>query len=261
MTYKVLYPYRPKPFLRLLAVLLLSCSLAALGGCAGINLEKVDFAKIFKKKKSPTVNKTAEQLMQMGTQNLAKSNFSDAADDFKKLKEEYPYSKYATIAELKLGDAYFGEEKYVESAMSYTEFARLHPNNENAPYVLYQAGMSHFLMFSATDRDLAETDKAMKVFNTVVDNYPNSEYAAKAKKQLFECRKRLACHLYCIAKQYFISKHFSAAKKRLQTLKQKYPDEITKLGFSSRVDAMLAKCGTEIAKGPQKPDIWIRMGF
>ncbi|MGC9197152.1 MAG: outer membrane protein assembly factor BamD [Syntrophobacteraceae bacterium] len=244
-----------------MAVLLLCGSLAALGGCAGINLEKVDFAKIFQKKKSPTVDKTAEQLMQMGTQNLAKSYFSDAADDFKKLKEEYPYSKYATIAGLKLGDAYFGEQKYVESAMSYTEFARLHPNNEHAPYVLYQAGMSHFLMFSATDRDLAETAKAMKVFNTVIDNYPDSKYAAMAKKQLFECTKRLACHLYCIGKQYFISGHYSAARKRLETLKQKYPEEIVKLGFSPKVEEMLAKCGTEIAKGPEKPDIWVRMGF
>ncbi len=257
----VLISDRLKPVFRLSALSLLLFTFAALGGCSYVNLENIDFHKVFAKNTSPTVNKTAEQLMHMGTENLAKKNYSDAAEDFKKLKEAYPYSKYATIAGLKLGDAYFGEQKYVEAAMSYKEFARLHPGDANAPYVLYQAGMSEFLMFTATDRDQVETHKAIAIFNTLIENFPGSEYALRARKQLAECNKRLASHLFCIAKQYYLSRHYSAAKTRLLTLKQKYPDEMVALGYQPQVEKMIAKCKTEVAKGPVKPDIWVRMGL
>jgi outer membrane protein assembly factor BamD len=252
---------RSKPVCRLLALLPLVVAFTALSGCAGVNLEKVDFSKIFAKKKSPTVNKTAEQLMDMGTANLRNGKYSDAAEDFKKLKEEYPYSKYATRASLKLGDAYLGDEKYVEAAMSYKEFARLHPNNENTPYVLYQAGMSHFLMFSDTERDPAETTEAMKIFKTLINNYPGTQYAAKSQKQLAECEKRLTCHLFGVARQYFISGDYWAAKKRLVAMRQKYPREMADLGYGPQVEQMLAKCDQEVARGPKGPDFWCRMGL
>lgn len=252
-----------KSVFRPLALLLPLVALTALSGCMGqgINLENINFHKLFAKKKSPTANKTAEQLIHMGMANLKAQKFSDAADDFKKLKEEYPYSKYASLASLKLGDAYFGEEKYVQAAMSYSDFARLHPNNENTPYVLYQAAMSHFLMFTEVDRDPDATTAAIKIFNTVIDNYPGSEYAAKAQKQLLECRKRLAGHLFGIAQQYYISGDYSAAKVRLDMLREKYPEEIADLGYVPRLRRMLAKCGKEVARGPKKPDIWTRIGF
>ncbi len=252
---------RSKPLFRPLALILLLVALAAQSGCAAINLEDINFSHMFSKKQSPVVNKTAEQLIDMGMADLRQQNFSEAAEAFKKLKEEYPYSKYATLASLKLGDAYFGEEKYVLSAMSYKEFARLHPNNENAPYVLYQAAMSHFLMFTATDRDPAETAAAIKIFHTVIDNYQGSEYAAKARKQLLECDKRLASHLFGVARQYYVSGDYFAAKTRLDTVKQQYPKQIAELGYRPRLDKMLAKCDSEVAKGPKRPDIWTRCGF
>ncbi len=83
---------------------------------------------------------------------MDKQEYEKAADDFKKLKEHYPYSKYAILAELKLGDAYLFDKKYSEAALTYEEFVRLHPRNEVIPYVLYQVGMSHFLTFTAVDR-------------------------------------------------------------------------------------------------------------
>lgn len=252
---------RLKPFFRPLALVLVLFTLTALSGCADVNLANVKWSKIFKKKKAPIVNKTAEQLIHMGMDNLGKRHFSDAADDFKKLKEEYPYSKYATLASLKLGDAYFGEQKYVEAGMSYEEFARLHPNSKHTPYVLYRAGMSHFLMFTAADRDPAETRKAIKIFDTLIANYPGSEYAAKARRQLIECKKRLAVHIFTMAKQFYLSGHYPAAKGRLDSMEKKYPTEIAELGYGPSIKKMLAKCQVEIAKGPPRPSRLVRWGF
>ena len=113
---------------------------------------------------------------------LEKKDYEKAAEDFKKLKEHYPYSKYAILADLKLGDAYFYDKKYSEAAMAYEEFVRLHPRNEVVPYVLYQIGMSHFLTFTTVDRDPEETKMAMQAFEKVIQNFPEIGIRSKSRK-------------------------------------------------------------------------------
>ena len=250
---------RSKRVFRLLGLLLLVIAFSALNGC-GTNLKEYYFGDLFGKKSS-TIDKTAEQLALSGMGKLQKKDYKDAAEDFKKLKEHYPYSKYAILAELKLGDAYFYDKKYSEAAMTYEEFVRLHPRNDVIPYVLYQVGMSHFLTFSAVDRDPEETKTAMQAFEKVIQNFPQSEYAAKSEKQIMECKKRIISHMFGVARHYYINRYYAAAKTRLDTMIQKYPQAVADLGYGPRVEKMLAKCEIEIAKGERKPDLWTRIGF
>jgi outer membrane protein assembly factor BamD len=145
--------------------------------------------------------------------------------------------------------------------MSYEEFVRLHPRNEVIPYVLYQVGMSHFLTFTTVDRDPEETKTAMEAFEKVIQNFPKSEYAAKSEKQIMECKKRIISHMFGVARHYYINKYYAAAKTRLDTMVQKYPQAVADLGYGPTVEKMLAKCDKEVAKGERKPDIWTRVGF
>jgi outer membrane protein assembly factor BamD len=231
----------------------------SLNGCSSTFKESF-LGGVFSKKPS-TIDKTAEQLAQSGMAKLQKKDYSGAADDFKKLKEHYPYSKYAILAELKLGDAYYYDKKYTEAAMTYEEFARLHPRNEVAPYVFYQIGMSHFLTFSAVDRDPEETKTAMQAFEKVVQNFPQTEYAAKSEKQIVECKKRIILHMFSVATHYYKNKHYSAAKTRLDTMMQQYPQAVADMGYGPRVEKMRVECEAEMAKGEKKPDFWTRVGF
>jgi outer membrane protein assembly factor BamD len=252
---------RSKPVFGLPGVFLLCIALLALNGCSSLsNLKEYYLGDLFSKK-SKTIDKTAEQLALSGMANLGKKDYAKAAEDFKNLKEHYPYSKYAILAELKLGDAYFGDRKYLEAAMSYEEFVRLHPRNEVIPYVLYQVGMSHFLTFSNVERDPEETKTAMQAFEKVIQNFPHSEYAAKSQQQIIECKKRLVSHMYSVAKHYYLNKYYAAAKTRLDTMIEKYPQSMADLGYGPSVEKMLAKCNREVAKGERKPDFWTRAGF
>ena len=251
---------RSKLVFRPLGILLLLIALAAVNGCSLANLKQYSFGDMFKKK-SATVDKTAEQLAVSGMANLEKKDYEKAEEDFKNLKEHYPYSKYAILADLKLGDAYFGAQKYSEAALSYEEFVRLHPRNEVIPYVLYQVGMSHFLTFTSVDRDPEETKTAIQSFEKVIQNFPQSEYAAKSEKQIIECKKRIISHMFSVAKHYYINKRYAAAKTRLEAMKEKYPQAVADLGYGPTVEKMLAQCNKEVAKGERKPDFWTRVGF
>jgi len=130
------------------------------------------------------------------------------------------------------------------------------------PYVLYQVGMSHFLTFTNVDRDPDETKTAIQSFEKVIQNFPKSEYAAKSEKQIIECKKRVIAHMFSVAQHYYNVKRYSAAKMRLDTMIQKYPEAVADLGYGPAIQKMLVKCDKEMPKEQSaKPDFWTRMGF
>ena len=120
-----------------ITVLFLPILMLGISGCDSY-LVKFYFGDTFGKGSSSSVERSAEQLVMEGMQKMQKKDYEDAIKDFRQLKERYPYSKYAILAELKLGDAHFLNKDYADAAIAYEEFARLHPRNEVVPYVLYQ---------------------------------------------------------------------------------------------------------------------------
>ena len=232
-------------------------------GISGCNSYLVNFyfGDTFGKGSSSSVEKSAEQLVIEGTQEMQKKDYEDAVKSFQQLKERYPYSKYAILAELKLGDAHFYNKDYTDAAIAYEEFARLHPRNEIIPYVLYQIGMCHFLSFTSVNRDQEETRLAMESFQRLIQAFPQSEYALKAKQQLFECQKRIVAHEYGVGRLYFIMGEFYAARERLDLINRKYPQAVSALGYQEQIDKMLTASQNRLNEGGKKPSAWTRFGF
>lgn len=244
--------------LTLLAALLL---LITAQGCGGTNLVQYYFGDLFGKGSGSIAEKNADLLAMEGVQLMQKRDYDGAIKNFKQLKEHYPYSKYAPLAELKLGDAHFYNKDYSQAAIAYDEFARLHPRNEVVPYVVYQIGMCHFLAFSSVDRDPEETRLAVESFQRVVQNYPQSEYSQRAQKQLFECQKRIVAHEFNVGRFYYVQGKYSSAKTRLDNAGKAYPQAAADLGYTQSIEKMIADCDKRIARGDERPSIWTRMGF
>jgi outer membrane protein assembly factor BamD len=246
--------------LRHFVVLLPAIFMLGICGCDSY-LVKFYFGDTFGKGSSAAVEKSAEQLAIEGTQKMQKKDYEDAIKAFQQLKERYPYSKYAILAELKLGDAHFYNKNYTDAAIAYEEFARLHPRNEVIPYVLYQIGMCHFLSFTTVDRDQEETRLAMEAFQRLIHAYPQSEYSLKAKKQLFECEKRIVAHEFYVGRLYYIMGEFYAARERLAFIDHNYPQAVRDLGYEEEIKKMLAASQQRLAEGGKRPSFWNRIGF
>jgi outer membrane protein assembly factor BamD len=255
------FPFRlVRNLFRVAVLFLLSIPIIGVGGCDSY-LVKFYFGDTFSKGSSSAVEKSAEQLAAEGMQKIQKKDYEDAVKDFRQLKERYPYSKYAMLAELKLGDAHFYNGDYTDAAIAYEEFARLHPRNEVIPYVLYQIGMCHFLAFSDIDRDQEETRLAIEAFQRLIQTFPDSEYALKANKQLFECQKRIAAHEFHVGRLYFIMGEYYAARERLEVVNRKYPQAIKDMGYDVELDKMLTASANRVNEGGKKPSFWHRWGF
>ncbi|MBF0494974.1 MAG: outer membrane protein assembly factor BamD [Deltaproteobacteria bacterium] len=200
------------------SLVMLSLFLVALPGCTVLNWLGLTNPP---KEEAPM---GPHQLAAEGMDEFNDRHYKKAIELFKQIKDRYPYSKYAVLAELKTADAHYSLEEYVEAAFEYQDFEKLHPKNDVVPYVIYQTGMCYYNQMLTIDRDQSATESAAKEFERLARTYPNSDYAVKAKARRDKCIRNLADHEYYIGEFYFKSKHYQAALGRFKGILEKYPD-------------------------------------
>jgi len=188
--------------------------------------------------------------MERGMESMAAGHYQSAIDAFEKIRDRYPYSKYAIVAELKLADAMFGKGSYDEAYDAYDEFERLHPTNPRIPYVIYQKGMCHFRQIGTIDRDQSHTIKAKEEFERLIRRFPDDTYARLAQKRLRDCYIELAEHELYVGKFYYKIKKYEAAKGRFLYILRNYPD----LGQYHEALKYLSLCEQKLAEKRAKND-------
>jgi len=151
-------------------------------------------------------------------------DYKDAIESFEKLKDWYPFSKYAILAELKIGDAYYHLEEYEDAIAAYENFESLHPRNEAIPYVIYQTGLCYFERIDTIDRDQSTAQKALETFERLKKQFPKDPYSIKAEEHIKKCHKSLAGHDFYVGLFYYNSKHYKAALHRFKKILTQYPD-------------------------------------
>ncbi|MBI9077809.1 MAG: outer membrane protein assembly factor BamD [Desulfatibacillum sp.] len=192
--------------------------------------------------------KNAEELASDGIRLYEKGDYTQAIDSFVKLKDWYPFSKYAILAELKLADAYFQRKNYEDAIYAYEYFEGLHPRNEAIPYVIFQIGMCYFKQMALPDRDQTATESAVENFMRLAREYPESPEAAMALEHVKICQDTLARHDLFVGAYYFKAKEFHAARVRFADILSTYPD----VGVHRRALEYLALCDAFIAKEEAK---------
>jgi outer membrane protein assembly factor BamD len=151
-------------------------------------------------------------------------NYPRAIELFQEVIDNYPYSEYATLAELKIADVYFDQERYDEAASYYQDFVELHPTHAQVPYSLYRHGLCSSERIDTADRDQSSTHDAVEQFQALLDGYPDSEYAADARARLREASDMLARHDVEVG-DFYLGRHecHSAARRYRQALSA-YPE-------------------------------------
>jgi len=194
--------------------------------------------------KDADVEKPAHELAANGTEAFEEREYKDAIKYFGKLRDWYPFSKYAKLAELKIADAHYHLGEYDEAIMAYEEFEELHPKNEAIPYVIYQIGLCHYEQLDTVDRDQRSASQAIATFNRLFKNYPDDPYSLKAQELYRLCLKSLAEHDLYVGLFYYKTKHYKAALQRFQAVVQQYPD----VGAHQTALKYIAACKTVLAE-------------
>ena len=198
---------------------------------------------------SKSDEKTAQELVNDGMEAFNRQRYRSAIESFDKLKDWYPFSKYAILAELKIADAHFYLGEYEAAIVAYESFENLHPRNEATPYVIFQRGLSYIEQLDTIDRDQTAAKKAFETFNRLKKTYPTSEYTAQADNYIRLSLKNMASHEFYVAEYYFKNKHYKAAVLRFRTVVAGYPD----VGLTQKALEYIARCETELAEEEATP--------
>jgi outer membrane assembly lipoprotein YfiO len=128
--------------------------------CSGCNTLKKSWKSLF----GANLAESAQMLAWDGMDAYEDGDFTKAIANFQQLKDWYPFSKYAILAELKIADSNYHLKRYEEAIFAYEEFEKLHPRNEAIPYVIYQIGRCYFDQIDTIDRDQTPARKAYETF-------------------------------------------------------------------------------------------------
>ena len=163
---------------------------------------------------------------------LKKEEYDKAISYFQFVRSKYPFSKYASLSDLKIADARFAQKKWLDAAAAYGVFIRLHPRHEEVSYASYRVGASYFhavpedyfLLPPSTSRDQSFTKEALSAIERFILQFPDSPYlddALSKQKLLFSY---LAQHNKYIASYYKRRGRFLAAIDRYLSIEELYPE-------------------------------------
>jgi outer membrane protein assembly factor BamD len=198
------------------------------------------------KKKEP--EKTPEGMYNESLRLLSLKKYPQAAEGFKRFKEEFPLSPNTPLAELRTADALYLDKNYAEAIVLYEEFKKLHPVHPEVPYVIYQEGMCQFNQMLTVDRDQTVTEKALEQFRYLIANFPQNKYVPDAGTKMQLCLRHLAENEFYIGHFYFRKRHYKGALGRFEDILKKYPDS----GLEGKINPLIKTCREKIAQEEKK---------
>lgn len=181
---------------------------------------------------SVTYGQTAQENFERGEAEYADGEHLAAQRYFAYVKTKFPYTSFAPLAELRIGDCQLARERYVEAIDTYQNFIRLHPTHPKVPYARYRVGLGYyeqipsdwFLLPPSEEKDQAAVRDAEKAIREYVETYPNDEGVAEAKVVLAEVRGRLMAHERYAADFYDGIDKDRAYVGRLEIIRTKFAD-------------------------------------
>jgi outer membrane protein assembly factor BamD len=177
---------------------------------------------------------TARSNYDKGMAALKDENFIEANKYFTFVKNKFPFSRYATMAELRLADTYYAEQKFLEAVDAYRLFIKFHPTHPEvtkgyAAYRICQAYVEQipsdwFLVPPSYEKDQGATHDALRETTTFLQTYPRSPYFSQVQVLHRQLVRRLADHELYVARFYLDRDKPNGAILRMETLLKKYPD-------------------------------------
>ena len=163
---------------------------------------------------------------------LQAGNFRPAITDLEAMEARYPYGRYSQQAQLELVYAYYRSSQPAAAKAAAARFIRLHPDHEHVDYAYYLKGLTAFEENKGAFDQYLGTDKAKKDpgaardsftdFATLLQRFPNSQYAADSRVRMVYLRNLLAKHEIHVANYYISRNAWLAAANRAKYVVENY---------------------------------------
>jgi len=172
--------------------------------------------------KKPAGPTTAQGLYNEGVAKMNAGDYKSAINDFDSVEENFPFSPWATNAQLMHGYAAYLQQDYTGAIGALNRFIQLHPANPDIAYAYYLRALCYYEQISDVARDQKTTLEAIAALQEVANRFPGSAYANDARLKIDLCRDHLAGHEMMIGRYYERQHDYIAAIGRYQGVVQDY---------------------------------------
>lgn len=161
-------------------------------------------------------NYTAAEIFERGEYELERGKPDDAAEYFGEIERLYPYSDFAKRALIMQAFAFHKNRDYPNSRASAQRFIDFYPTSEDAAYAQYLLALSYYDQIDEIGRDQGLTFQALQALRSVIETYPDTEYARSSILKFDLAFDHLAAKEMEIGRYYLKRKHYAAAVNRFR---------------------------------------------
>ena len=177
---------------------------------------------------------SAKELFDIANGALVRGQYDLAAENYRKIEANHPFSKYAEQSHMELAFVEY-KMKHWDSAIAIIDrFISINNTSELLPYAYYLRGLVNFnrgknffnkvLPHVQIDKDPVNIRTSYEDFKYILKNYKNSTYTKDAAKRMTYLRNTLASYEIHVANFYFKRKAYMAVINRCNYLIEKYPN-------------------------------------
>lgn len=153
---------------------------------------------------------------------LEESRFAKAATAFETVDQQYPYSVWATRAQIMIAYAYYRAGAYDDALLALERFLSLHPGYEDAPYAAYLRAIVNYNRIADIERDQKVTEQALEGLREVTRRWPDTPYARDAALKIDLALDHLAGREMTVGRFYQQRRLYVAAIQRFQRVVTDY---------------------------------------
>jgi outer membrane protein assembly factor BamD len=153
---------------------------------------------------------------------LDKQSYADAAKQYEEVDVNHPYSQEARRAIVMSAYAYYKAGKYDDAVSAADRYLTLHPGTPESDLAQNIIGMSYYVQVLDPKRDQTYARKSLQAYQTLLQRYPDSRYAAEAQNRARILRDLLAASEMTVGRYYLRHNNFLAAINRFKIVVSDY---------------------------------------
>ena len=163
-----------------------------------------------------------DAIYQQAEARLASNDAESAASLFSEVERLYPFSDWAKRALIMQAFSYHRDRDYENARASAQRFLDFYPVDEDAAYAQYLLALSYYDQIDQVGRDQGLTFQALQALRTVIERYPDSEYARSSTLKFDLAFDHLAAKEMEIGRYYLKRRHHTAAINRFRAVVEEF---------------------------------------
>lgn len=167
---------------------------------------------------APLETFTPNQIFERGEYELARKRPDKAANYFAEIERLYPYSEWAKRAIVMQAFSHHKAKEFEEARSAAQRYLDVYPTDEDAPYAAFLLALSFYDQIENVGRDQGMTFQSLQALRTVIENYPDSDYARSAKLKFDLAFDHLAGKEMEIGRYYLKRDRYTAAINRFRVV-------------------------------------------